>query len=342
MKGIVFGGKGKVVTLDDISPPDLQPGDIMTRTRMTGITAGTELNFLLGGCYSRPWPVIPGYQNVGEVIKVTSPDSPLKVGQRVYSHYWYRPLRFTYEGKSYLQDETALGAGAHVEYRGGPPLHPNLIPLGDDISDEEAAFLSVVCIGMHGATRTGASIGKKVLVIGLGMIGQFAAQAARASGACVHALGRRRIRLDLAEKFSSERVFDAGDASVWGEIRKEAPYDIIIETTGSQDLDRALECLAGERNEAREMVRQGTLYLMGGRDTISYTNILAHRKEAILMHSSHHTRKEVDEALRLRRLGLLHIVPLITHRFTPDEAAHVYGRLLKGEPEMLGVVFKWS
>jgi threonine dehydrogenase-like Zn-dependent dehydrogenase len=159
--------------------------------------------------------------------------------------------------------------------------------LPEDISDEEASLLSAVSIGMHGARRSGASIGKKVLVLGLGMIGQFAAQSANAF------------------------------------------------------LDLALECLAGERNEEREMMRQGVLYLMGGREKIEYTNMLAHPKEAILMHSSHHTRKEVHEALRLRRLGIINIAPLITHRFSPDEAPNVYQRLLEGDPDMLGVVFKW-
>jgi threonine dehydrogenase-like Zn-dependent dehydrogenase len=70
--------------------------------------------------------------------------------------------------------------------------------------------------------------------------------------------------------------------------------------------------------------------------------MLAHPKEAILMHSSHHTRKEVYEALRLKRLGIIKIAPLITHRFSPDEAPEVYRRLLTGDSEVLGVVFKWQ
>ena len=337
MKGIVFAEKGKVVVLKDMAAPRLESGDVMTKTTVTGVTAGTELNFLTGGCYSRPWPVIPGYQNVGEVIEVSSQDSPLEVGQRVYSHYWYRPVRFTYRGKEFTRDP-----GAHVELRGGPPVHPNLIPLPDDISDEAASLLSVVCIGIHGARRSGASIGKKVLVLGLGLIGQFAAQSARALGACCHGLGRRRLRLEMAEKLACEKVFDGNAPDVWAQIRDESPYDIIIETTGVNALlDRALECLAGERNEEREMMRQGVVCLMGGRDRVEYTNMLAHPKEAILMHSSHHTRQEVYEALRLRRMGIIKIAPLITHRFSPEEAPEVYHRLLEHDPQMLGVVFKW-
>lgn len=338
MKGIVFAEKGKVVVLKDLEQPRLEKGDIMTRTRVSGVSTGTELNFLTGGCYARPWPVIPGYQNMGEVIEVPSGNSPLRVGQRVYSHYWYRPVEFTYQGRVHNKD-----AGAHVALRGGPPVHANLIPLPDDIVDEEASLLSVVCIGMHGARRSGASIGKKVLVMGLGLIGQFAAQSARALGACCHGLGRRAIRLEMAEKLACEKVFDGDDPEIWKKIREEAPYDIIIETTGiNAPLDLALECLAGERNEEREMMRQGVLYLMGGRDKIEYTNMLAHPKEAILMHSSHHTRKEIEEALRLRRLGLITIAPLITHRFSPDEAPEVYQRLLQRDPEILGAVFQWS
>jgi threonine dehydrogenase-like Zn-dependent dehydrogenase len=139
-----------------------------------------------------------------------------------------------------------------------------------------------------------------------------------------------------------EKVFDGNENDVWEQIQNESPYDIIIETTGvNAFLNHALECLAGERNEEREMVRQGVLYLMGGREKVEYTNMLAHPKEAILMHSSHHTRKEVREVLRLRRLGIIKIAPLITHRFSPGEAPDVYDCLLKRDPDMLGVVFRW-
>ncbi len=338
MKGIVFAEKGKVVVLSDLSLPIVEEKDVMTQTLVSGVTTGTELNFLTGGCYSKPWPVLPGYQNVGKVVETYSSNSPLKVGQRVYSHYWYRPVQFTYQGKQCVRE-----AGAHLEFRGGPPTHPNLIPLPDDISDEEASILSVVCIGMHGARRSGASIGKKVLVMGLGLIGQFAAQAARLLGACCHGIARSDMRLEKAKELSCERVFDGKDPAVWEGIGKEGPYDIIIETTGSNALlDQALKHVAGERNEEREMMRQGVVYLMAGRVKVEYTNMLAHPKEAILMHSSHHTRKEIFEALRLRRLGILKIAPLITHRFSPDEAPEVYKRLLHGDPEILGVVFGWQ
>ena len=68
MKGIVFTEKGKIHVIDNISSPKLEHGDVLTKTRIRGVSTGTELNFLTGGCYSQPWPVIPGYQNVGTVI----------------------------------------------------------------------------------------------------------------------------------------------------------------------------------------------------------------------------------------------------------------------------------
>lgn len=183
MKGIVFAERGKVIVSENISQPKLEADDILTQTLASGVTAGTELNFLLGGCYSSRWPILPGYQNVGKVIEVHDPQSPIRTGQRIYSHYWYRPVQFEYKGKTFTED-----TGAYVEFRGGPSIHPNVIPLLDEISDDEAALLSVVCIGIHGARRAGASIGKKVLVIGLGLLGQFVAQSVRALGVCCHGL----------------------------------------------------------------------------------------------------------------------------------------------------------
>ena len=85
---------------------------------------------------------------------------------------------------------------------------------------------------MHGARRSGASIGKKVLILGLGLIGQFAAQSARALGACCYGLDKVNIRIEMAKKFACEKVFDGNDPDIWKEIQKDGPYDIVIETTG--------------------------------------------------------------------------------------------------------------
>jgi threonine dehydrogenase-like Zn-dependent dehydrogenase len=247
MKGIVFTDMGKAHVMDNISSPKLTQGDVLTKTRTSGVSTATELNFLTGGCYSQPWPIIPGYQNVGTVIEVIAEELPIYIGNRFYSHYWYRPVEFTYQSKSHTKD-----AGAHVEYREGPPVHPNLISLPEDIPDEQAALLSVVCIGLHGARRSGASVGKKVLVLELGLIGQFASQVARLLGACCHGFGRRQLCLDLAEKYACERVFSGRELDVWNQIKRESPYDIIIETTGNNEfIDRSLECLTGERDQER-------------------------------------------------------------------------------------------
>ena len=103
-----------------------------------------------------------------------------------------------------------------------------MIPLPEDIPGEQAALLSVVCIGLHEARRSGASIGKKVLVLGLGLFVQFASQAARLLGACCHGFGRWRLCLDLAEKYACERVFSGREPNVWNQIKREGLYDIVI------------------------------------------------------------------------------------------------------------------
>jgi threonine dehydrogenase-like Zn-dependent dehydrogenase len=89
------------------------------------------------------------------------------------------------------------------------------------------------------------------------------------------------------------------------------------------------------------MMRQG-VFLMGGRDKIESTNMLAHPQKAILMHSSHHTKNEVFEALRLWRLGSLKIGPIVTHQFPSDRSPEAYTRLLERDEDMLGVVFRWD
>lgn len=53
MKGIVFTDKGKAHVVDDISSPKLEHGDVLTKTRTSGVSTGTELNFLTGDGFGR-------------------------------------------------------------------------------------------------------------------------------------------------------------------------------------------------------------------------------------------------------------------------------------------------
>jgi alcohol dehydrogenase len=336
MRAIVFDGRGGVELREVVAPP-VGPGEVRVRTRMTGISAGTETLHLRT---SRDGiALIPGYQNVGLVAELGPGTRGLRVGARIYTHHW--------RGVQLPPDPSLgavrLGSGAQVSERLGPADSADLIPLPDWIPDLPAAFLSVASIGLHCARRGSVRPGMRVLVTGLGPVGLHAVQGARLLGATVHGLDRVPLRLDKARDVGCETTFDARAAAVWDEVATHGAYDVVIETTGANALmDPILRVVAGDRTPDREMARQGVVVMVGLRARAEYTFSLAHPKEVILAHTSHHTRRDLDDVLVQWRQGNWLIETLITHQIRPEEAPAFYRRLSAGTNGVLSVAVDWT
>jgi 2-desacetyl-2-hydroxyethyl bacteriochlorophyllide A dehydrogenase len=336
MRAIVFDGRGGV-ELRELAAPPVGPGEVRVRTRTTGVSAGTETLHLRT---SRDGDaLIPGYQNVGLVAERGPGAHGLGVGDRVCTHHWRGgpPPAAPHLGA------VRLGSGAQVSERVGPADSADLIPLPHWIPDLPAAFLSVAAIGLHTARRGGVRPGMRVLVTGLGPIGLHAVQGARSLGATVHGLDRIPFRLDAARTVGCALAFDARGESVWEEVAGYGPYDVVIETTGANALlDPILRVVAGDRTPEREMARQGVVVLAGLRPRAKYTFGLAHPKEVILAHTSHHTRRDLDDVLAHWRRGTWLIEPVVTHLIRPEEAPAFYRRLSAGTGDALSVAIDWT
>jgi bacteriochlorophyllide a dehydrogenase len=73
-----------VVTIGEIHLPDPSPGQIITQTHLSGVSTGTETRVLLGQQPDTHFSLIPGYENIGSVIKVGKNVKGLKPGNRVF------------------------------------------------------------------------------------------------------------------------------------------------------------------------------------------------------------------------------------------------------------------
>ncbi|NTV46112.1 MAG: chlorophyll synthesis pathway protein BchC, partial [Chlorobiales bacterium] len=70
-KAVVFSGPGKI-ELREVSLRPMNPDDVILETYWSSISAGTEkmlLNGRLPSMQMTRYPVIPGYETVGKIIK---------------------------------------------------------------------------------------------------------------------------------------------------------------------------------------------------------------------------------------------------------------------------------
>jgi len=300
----------KTVVTDWKEPTPPVRNEVLCETVFTGLTNGTERNQLIGGNYAPSDENLPcggGYQNVGRVIE-TGPDvTQLQVGDLIYASV------------------------DHVE-RFTIPENGLLLKLPDDIDPADAALFGISGVAMHCCRRVDPRIGERVLIVGQGCIGMFAAQIANAMGARVSVCDIDESRLDQARKLGvAEQIFNTnGDG--WKTQIADGGYDAVMDFAGAPDMVTQM---------IQACKTRGRLLLVAGRFDVNYTFNVGQFKEVSILHCSHFTRDDLENLCRLLQQGSVKIAPLIRNRVNVNEASQIYNWLRDEPMRLLGTVFEW-
>lgn len=232
MKAVVFHAIGDI-RLEDVPEPVIeQPTDAIVRLTMSAI-CGTDLHFVRGTFSGVAKGQILGHEGVGIVERVGAEVRTIKVGQRVIipSTVGCGHCQFCEQG-FFAQCDNAnpQGKRAGTVFFGGPKAagnlkglqaelarcpwaDTNLVPVPDEISDEQAILLSdILPTGWFGADLAQIEPGDHVLVLGCGPVGQMAIASAIVMGGKVIAVDRLPDRLDMARRQGAEVInFDEVD-----------------------------------------------------------------------------------------------------------------------------------
>jgi len=328
-RAILFVANG-VAELGEVEVPDPQPGEIRVRVEMSSISVGTERWVLTEKFFTRgnrpdrptPFPVVPGYQKVGIVEAVGKDVQDVREGDRVFTTI----------------ARIAAGArpmwGGHIEhsvYGAG-----EAIKLSGDFDLKAAASLVLAQVGVNGGSRAPVRPGDMAVVIGDGMVGQWAAQTLRARGARVILAGRRDFRLELARRYSADLTVNVRRESLEevAQQEKAGGVDIVIETVSTREtIQQALGLLHHD----------GHCVLLGwyveGEDLISIHDLQG--KEIALWSTGGWQRPRLLKTIEMIQRGTLHVAELVTHIFTPEEAPEAYQWMLRKNEDFLGMVIDW-
>src|SRR5439155_23962261 len=83
-------------------------------------------------------------------------------------------------------DRVAIGGGDYAVHADVDHVPANLcVRIPATLGFDEAAFATVGAIALHGVRQAEVSVGERVAVIGLGLLGQLAGQILRAAGCTV-------------------------------------------------------------------------------------------------------------------------------------------------------------
>jgi 2-desacetyl-2-hydroxyethyl bacteriochlorophyllide A dehydrogenase len=315
MKGIMFTARGRAELIEEPMPVCREDA-LLLRTIYSGLSNGTERSFLMGGPYGAPWPCRLAYQHVSEVVEAGRAITRFAPGDLVFTA--------NYPG--------------HVEYH--LAKESDLIvrlPRGFDL--QAAALLGVASVAFHDARRARVRTGDAALVFGAGLIGQFAAQAARRMGARVTIADLRDDRLALARELGAEVAVNTAAEEGRAALRAGAPYSVIFECSGG---DGVLDEVIGRRGGPGGLVaRRGhaRLVLVAGRHRVEYDFVPAGAAELDILHTQHFDQTDLEETLRLAAGGEFRLRPLLRDVVPLTEAVRIFDTLRDEPGRLLGVVF---
>lgn len=330
---IVFPCPGQV-EFGTVEVPEPSPGKIRCRTVFSAPSPGTENRVFVGKQDNARFPLIPGYQNVGEVVDANEAEG-------------FAPGDLVFVGGGTPTGPYQRLWGAHIAYT--VTEGAACVKLPEGLAPERAVSAKTAAIALHGVRRGRVAIGDKVVVVGQGTIGNFAAQCALAAGAVVIAVDPREDRLELsrAAGVRSTVLAEPGDAGREATKRRvldltDGGADVVIDATGIPGLLADSVAFARPRPwVALAEASPSRIVILGSyvdAAIIPYQSTLF-MPEADFLPSRDNARSDIVEALRLMSVGALNPDVLKSERYSYRDAASVYARMLAGE--VLRVVFSW-
>ena len=210
-RAVVFPGPRRAELREGILFPKIDDDSVVIKTQYSGISRGTEMDLyhnqmhVIGG-KGQWYPMLPGYEPVGEVVEVGKNVSHLKVGDRAVATNLFHGYDENY----------CCAWGGHSEYIVvNPTSHPGRGPeravqVPSEVSTQEAACSCLVAVALHGLEKVVVDESKTVMIIGQGVIGISAAQIVRSRGARVIVSDLCDFRLGISREVGIERTVHAG------------------------------------------------------------------------------------------------------------------------------------
>ena len=342
-KGLVFVEENRceveTVTIDESG---LEPGQLIIETECSVVSAGTEVANFTGldpgartpGSWNfYPWR--PGYGAIGCVVALG-------------------PRHPETEGK-YSVGDRVFAISSHARFSLADPTKRPVVPIRPDDDAHTlilARMASVSITAMRKATNV--SFGGNVIVVGLGLVGNFAAQLLQLNGMRVLGLDRSKHRVEMATATGVEAIpvddTTTRDSilSFLGEMRG---ADIVVEASGVPD---AVSFGVGLAADGADIILLGSPRGVMHEDATKLLSAIHHRGlrligalEWLLPLASGPWQARwslLDDYMLLFdlfRQGRVRTTGLVSDVVKPEQAQDTYSRLATEGSSMGAVLFDW-
>ena len=327
-KTVVFTAP-KTAELLSSETQTMTPTSVAVKMEYTVISGGTERASISGlPNTGTNWPRYLGYCGIGHVVQVGEQVTTVVPGDRVLVYH-----------------------GRHSQFNVVPEIKVTKVTQ-EALDSVEAAFVVIATMGLGGVRKLELELGESAMVMGLGLLGIFALQFLRVSGAYPLIAAdpnpeRRQLALTLGADYALDPT-EAGFAQKVKELTDGKGVNATVEVTGrSEAMKQALECAS----------RLGRISLLGctrvsdcaidyyqqvhrpGVKLIGAHNFVRPKFESYPHHWTH--QDDCKAILKLMAAGRIQVRPIISRVVKPEQAPEIYTQLCEDPTFPLGTVFDW-
>lgn len=358
----------KHIIVDEVPDPVVIPHHVIVRPHYSLISSGTETASIHRGGALKAVAENPSH--IGKIFDVMKTEGPLRTAREVLAKFSEYAV-LGYSGAGVVIDKhsavSEFEIGDRVAYGGEGTGHGEAILVGrnlvvkvpDNVPFEHACFTTLGSIALNAIRIANISLGERVAVIGLGLVGQLISQLARLQGGSVVATDLKADRVELARHLGADAALIGGPelpslvssltgglgvdcAIIAAAAKSDAPCRLAVEIC--RDRGRIVDVGAVELNLPwnQSYLKEIQVYMARAYGPGSYDasyERLGH--DYPLPYVRWTEKRNMEEVLRLAVQGRLQIEGLITHRFPLEEAPLAYDLIMDPATSSLAVLIKY-
>jgi predicted dehydrogenase/threonine dehydrogenase-like Zn-dependent dehydrogenase len=358
----------KHIIVDEVPDPVVTSHHVLIRPTYSLISSGTETASIHQEGIIKAVADNPSY--IGRILDVMKTEGPLRTMAEVKAKFSEYAV-LGYSGAGVIVEKhasvTDLELGDRVAYGGEGTGHGETILVGrnlvaripDVVPFEHACFTTLGSIALNGVRIANLSLGERVAVIGLGLVGQLIAQLSRLQGGFVIATDLKSDRVELAAKLGADAALTGGAqfaeqisaitngvgvdcVLIAAAANSDAPCRLAVDIC--RDRGRIVDVGAVDLNfpwyqtYLKEIqILMARAYGPGSYDT-SYER---QGRDYPLPYVRWTENRNMEEFLRLAAQSRIQIAPLITHCFPLEDAPRAYETIMTPGTTSLAVLLKY-
>ncbi len=329
------------VGIKEMERPIRKKGEALLKLLYGGI-CGSDLNTYRGKLPYAKYPLIPGHEFSAEIVEIDENENGLGAGMIVTANPYFNCKECYSCQRGFVNCCTGnqtMGVQRDGGFREYLTMPIERVYSGQGLSAKETALVEPFCISYHGIKRAKVQKGERVLVVGAGTIGVFAAISAKLAGAQVYMCDIAESKLNYAKNFGIDGfIHNDNNVTFLDQVKTVTDgnlFDVTVEAVGLPSTFQ--NCVDAVAFHGR------TIIIGVGKSNVDFNFTDIQKKEMNIMGSRNAVKTDFEEVIQiLTEKRIKNIDKIVTGEFNYLDAAEAFKTLDENAADMLKIMLRFS